>query len=99
MRSTMTLQPGLHSLYSTGSGGAITGFTGFAANLLANTFETFFFAARLGRTRLAAARARARRAAAALPDEVLLPVLTARAVLVARMTSALAGPPVAATRM
>src|SRR6266404_6032892 len=28
MRSTMTDQPGLHSLYSTGSGGAITTFTG-----------------------------------------------------------------------
>jgi hypothetical protein len=28
MRSTMTDQPGLHSLYSTGSGGAMTTFTG-----------------------------------------------------------------------
>jgi hypothetical protein len=28
MRSTITDQPGLHSLYSTGSGGATTTFTG-----------------------------------------------------------------------
>jgi hypothetical protein len=28
IRSTITDQPGLHSLYSTGSGGAITAFTG-----------------------------------------------------------------------
>jgi hypothetical protein len=28
MRSTITDQPGLHSLYSTGSGGALTAFTG-----------------------------------------------------------------------
>jgi hypothetical protein len=28
MRSTITDQPGLHSLYSTGSGGTMTAFTG-----------------------------------------------------------------------
>jgi len=33
MRSTITDQPGLHSLYSTGSGGATTTFTGRAGLL------------------------------------------------------------------
>jgi hypothetical protein len=37
MRSTITDQPGLHSLYSTGSGGAITTFTGRAGLLLLTT--------------------------------------------------------------
>jgi hypothetical protein len=43
MRSTITDQPGLHSLYRTGSGGATTTFTGragllaFTAVLLADT--------------------------------------------------------------
>jgi hypothetical protein len=94
MRSTITPQPGLHSLYSTGSGGTTTGFNGradFAAIFFANTLDAFFFTARFGRARFAAARARARRAAAALPVDLL--DLAERAVLVARITSALAGPP------
>jgi hypothetical protein len=94
MRSTITPQPGLHSLYSTGSGGATTGLaarTGLAAIFVASTFAACFFTTRFGFTRLAAARARARRAAAARPFVLL--VLAARAVLVARMTSALARPP------
>src|SRR6202049_5256836 len=37
MRATITDQPGLHSLYSTGSGGATTTFTGRAALLLLTT--------------------------------------------------------------
>jgi hypothetical protein len=82
-------------LYSTGSGGTTTGFNGragFAAILLASTLDEFFFTApaRFGRARFAAARARARRAAAALPVDLL--DLAERAVLVARMTLALAGP-------
>jgi hypothetical protein len=90
MRSTITPQPGLHNLYSTGSGGTTTGFTGFkfARNGLASTFAVCFLAARFGREGFAAARARARRAAAALP--LALPDLDDRAVLVARITSALA---------
>jgi hypothetical protein len=40
MRSTITDQPGLHSLYSTGSGGATTTFTG-RAGLLAFTAVRF----------------------------------------------------------
>ncbi|MDP9337235.1 MAG: hypothetical protein M3P45_00035 [Acidobacteriota bacterium] len=92
MRSTITPQPGLQSLYSTGSGGTTTGFAGFkfARSGLASTFAAGFFAARLGRVRFAAARARARLAAAALPVDLL--DLDDRAVLVARITSALAGP-------
>jgi hypothetical protein len=85
MRSTITPQPGLHSLYNTGSGGAITTFTGFrvARTGLAMAFTTFF-TARLGRERFA--EALVRRAAEVLLDREL------RAVLVARITSALAGP-------
>jgi hypothetical protein len=54
IRSTITDQPGLHSLYSTGSGGAITAFTGrtvFA--LIAVRFADARFTGRLVR-RLAA---------------------------------------------
>jgi hypothetical protein len=85
MRSTITPHPGLHSLYNTGSGGAITTFTGFkvARTGLAMAFTTFF-TARLGRERFA--EALLRRAAEVLLDREL------RAVLVARITSALAGP-------
>jgi hypothetical protein len=82
MRSTITPHPGLHSLYSTGSGGTITGFR-FARTGLAATFGACFFATRLGRERFT--EALVRRAAA-----VLL-VLDERAALVA-ITSALAGP-------
>src|SRR5712691_9868365 len=59
MRSTMTDQPGLHSLYSTGSGGTITAFTGrtgFA--LMAVRFADARFTGRLVR-RLAARPVRA----------------------------------------
>src|SRR3984893_8936349 len=83
MRSTITPHPGLHSLYSTGSGGTMTGFR-FARTGFATTFGTCVFAARLGRD--AFTEALVRRAAA-----VLL-VLDERAALVA-ITSALAGPP------
>jgi hypothetical protein len=91
MRSTITPHPGLHNLYSTGSGGTTTALTGFkfARNDLASTLAVCFLAARLGRERFAAARARARLAAAALPVDLL--DLDDRAVLVARITSALAG--------
>src|ERR1700737_1350804 len=78
MRSTITPHPGLHSLYSTGSGGTITGFR-FARPGLATTFGTCFFAARLGRERFT--EALLRRAAAVLPD------LDERAALVAIMCS------------
>ncbi len=99
MRSTITPQPGLHNLYSTGSGGTTTAFTGFrfARNGLAETFAVCFFTARFGRERLAAARARARRATAALPFDLL--DLDERAVLVARITSALPGCPFEAARI
>jgi hypothetical protein len=63
MRSTITPHPGLHSLYSTGSGGTITGFR-FARTGLAATFGAAFFAARLGRERFR--EALVRRAAAVL---------------------------------
>ena len=78
MRSTITPHPGLHSLYSTGSGGTITGFR-FARTGLATTFGTDFFAARLGRERFT--EALVRRAAAVLPD------LDERAALVAIICS------------
>jgi hypothetical protein len=78
MRSTITPHPGLHSLYSTGSGGTITGFR-FARTGFATTFGACFFAARLGRERLA--EALLRRAAAVLPD------LDDRAALVAIICS------------
>jgi hypothetical protein len=78
MRSTITPHPGLHSLYSTGSGGTITGFR-FARTGLATTFDACFFAARLGRERFA--EALLRRAAAVLPD------LDERAALVAIICS------------
>jgi multisubunit Na+/H+ antiporter MnhE subunit len=42
MRSTITAQPGLHSLYSTGSGGATTFATGFATGFIAALFTTRF---------------------------------------------------------
>src|SRR5882672_3882488 len=48
MRSTITDQPGLHSLYSTGSGGATTTFTG-RAGLLAFTAVRFAAARFTGR--------------------------------------------------
>jgi len=48
MRSTITDQPGLHSLYSTGSGGATTTFTG-RAGLLAFTAVRFADARFTGR--------------------------------------------------
>src|SRR6266853_5999566 len=48
MRSTITDQPGLHSLYSTGSGGATTTFTG-RAGLLAFTTVRFADARFTGR--------------------------------------------------
>jgi hypothetical protein len=83
MRSTITLQPGLHSLYSTGSGGTTTGFK-FVRTGLATAFGAGFFAARFGLERFT--EALVRRAAVDLPDRAL------RAVLVARITSALAGP-------
>ena len=83
MRSTITPHPGLQSLYSTGSGGTMTGFR-LARTGLATTFGADFFATRLGRERFT--EALVRRAAA-----VLL-VLDERAALVA-ITSALAGPP------
>jgi hypothetical protein len=78
MRSTITPHPGLHSLYSTGSGGTITGFR-FARTGFATIFGTDFFAARLGRERFA--EALLRRAAAVLPD------LDERAALVAIICS------------
>ena len=78
MRSTITPQPGLHSLYNTGSGGMITGFR-FARTGLATTFGACFFAARLGRERFT--EALVRRAAAVLPD------LDERAALVAIICS------------
>jgi hypothetical protein len=78
MRSTITPHPGLHSLYSTGSGGTITGFK-FARTGLATTFGATFFAARLGRERFT--EALVRRAAA------VLPVLDERAALVAIICS------------
>jgi hypothetical protein len=65
MRSTITPHPGLHNLYSTGSGGTITGFR-FARTAFVTTFGTDFFATRLGRERFA--EALVRRAAAVLPD-------------------------------
>jgi hypothetical protein len=74
MRSTITPHPGLHSLYSTGSGGTTTGFR-LARASLATTFGACFFATRLGRERFA--EALLRRAAAVLPD------LDERAALVA----------------
>ena len=80
MRSTITPHPGLHSLYSTGSGGTTTGFR-FARTGLAIAFALRFLGARLGLERFTAL---VRRAA------VLL-VLDVRAVLVARITSALPG--------
>src|SRR6202030_395945 len=78
MRSTITPQPGLHSLYNTGSGGMITGFR-FARTGLATPFGACFFAARLGRERFT--EALVRRAAAVLPD------LDERAALVAIICS------------
>ena len=78
MRSTITPHPGLHSLYSTGSGGTITGFR-LARTGLATTFGATFFAARLGRERFT--EALLRRAAAVLPD------LDERAALVAIICS------------
>jgi hypothetical protein len=78
MRSTITPHPGLHSLYSTGSGGTITGFR-FARTGFATTFGAGFFAARLGRERFT--EALLRRAAAVLPD------LDDRAALVAIICS------------
>jgi hypothetical protein len=78
MRSTITPHPGLHSLYSTGSGGTITGFR-FARTALTTTFGAGFFAARLGRERFT--EALVRRAAAVLPD------LDDRAALVAIICS------------
>jgi hypothetical protein len=81
MRSTITPHPGLHSLYSTGSGGTTTGFK-LARTGLAITLAACFFAARFGRERFT--EALLRRAVD------LLVVLDERAVLVARITSALA---------
>ncbi len=78
IRSTITPHPGLHSLYSTGSGGTITGFR-FARTGLATTFGAGFFAARLGRERFTDALVR--RAAAVLLD------LDERAALVAIICS------------
>jgi hypothetical protein len=81
MRSTITPHPGLHSLYSTGSGGTTTGFR-LARTGLAITLAAGFFPARFGRERFT--EALLRRAVD------LLVVLDERAVLVARITSALA---------
>jgi hypothetical protein len=78
MRSTITPHPGLHSLYSTGSGGTITGFR-FARTGFAMGFGAGFFAARLGLERFT--EALVRRAAAVLPD------LDERAALVAIICS------------
>jgi len=78
MRSTITPHPGLHNLYSTGSGGTITGLR-FARTGLATTFGTDFFATRLGLERFT--EALVRRAAAVLPD------LDERAALVAIICS------------
>src|SRR6202047_1591414 len=78
MRSTITPHPGLHSLYSTGSGGTTTGLR-LARAGLATTFGVCFFAARLGRERFT--EALLRRAAAVLPD------LDERAALVAIICS------------
>jgi hypothetical protein len=78
MRSTITPHPGLHSLYSTGSGGTTTGFR-LARAGLATTFGACFFAARFGRERFT--EALLRRAAAVLPD------LDERAALVAIICS------------
>ena len=78
MRSTITPHPGLHSLYSTGSGGTITGFR-FARTGLTTAFTACFLAGRLGRERFT--EALVRRAAAVLPD------LDERAALVAIICS------------
>ena len=80
IRSTITPHPGLHSLYRTGSGGTTTGFK-LARTGLAMTLAACFFAARFGRERFTALLRRA---------VDLLAVLDERAVLVARITSALA---------
>jgi hypothetical protein len=47
MRSTITAQPGLHSLYSTGSGGATTLAAGFAAGFAATRFTAARFTGRV----------------------------------------------------
>ena len=79
----MTAHPGLHSLYSTGSGGATGTFTGRTGLVFCFT-DTRFGAARLTRRddRFAAARKDERRPA-------LRPV---RVVLVARIVPTLTGP-------